>query len=156
MSARQPAVAVKFVVVEMVLADQLGILRAASGHAVAHIEDDQSISPVREIGEPILHLQVVQITAAGHGSVLGFHADDRRILRFPARNFLGMFHILKIDDAQRARGIVGKVNVVTIDVGAVHAAADRRRVFGKNFQMRWHRRCRGRRCRSCGSKLPRA
>src|SRR5580692_9022437 len=57
--AGQPAVAVKLVMVEAVLAHQLGILRAPAGHAVAHIEDDQSVSPVGEIGEAVLHLQVV-------------------------------------------------------------------------------------------------
>src|SRR5271167_2190865 len=122
--------------VEVVLADQLGILRAASGHAVTDIEDDQSITPVREIGETVFHLQVVQITPAGHRAVLGFHADGGGILRLPARDFFRMFHILKINHAHRARGIVGEIHVVTIDVGAVHAAADRRGVFGKNFQMR--------------------
>src|SRR5580700_8780833 len=39
-SARQPAVSIKLVMVEVILADQFGILRAAAGHAVAHIEDD--------------------------------------------------------------------------------------------------------------------
>ncbi len=69
MRARQPAVAVKLVVVEAVLADQFRILRTAAGHAVAHIEDDQPISPVRQIGKAIFHLQVVQIAAAGERSM---------------------------------------------------------------------------------------
>ncbi len=63
-------------------------------------------------------------------------ADDGRILRFPAGDLLRMFQILKIDDAQRSCSVVGDVDVVAINVGAVHAAGDGRRVFGKNFQMR--------------------
>src|SRR5271163_2690028 len=47
-----------------------------------------------------------------------------------------MLHILKINNAHRSGGIVGEVNVVAINVGAVHATRDRGRVFGKNFQMR--------------------
>ena len=46
-----------------------------------------------------------------------------------------MFRVLKVDNSERASRIVGEVYVVPIHVSAVYAAADRRRVFGKNFQM---------------------
>src|ERR1022692_1429483 len=97
--AGQPTVSIKLVVVEVVLADQLGILRGAPAHAIADIEDDQSIAPVGQIGQPIFHLEVVQITPAGHRSALGVNGDDGRILSLPACDLLGMFRILEINDA---------------------------------------------------------
>src|SRR5580704_4556025 len=130
MRTRQPTISIQFVMVEVVLADQLGILRAAAAHAVAHIEDDQSISPVRQVSQAVFHLQVMQVPSAGHRSVHRVNADGGRILRFPARHFLGMFRILKINDAERSRGIVGDVYVVAINVGAMHSTRDRRRIFG--------------------------
>src|SRR5579859_4999873 len=47
-----------------------------------------------------------------------------------------MLHILKIDDAQRSGRIVGDVNVMSVYVGAVHAAGDGGGVFGENLEMR--------------------
>src|SRR5690348_7339201 len=126
----EPAVSVKLVMIEVILGDELGILRAAAGHPVAHIENHETIAPVGEIGEAVLYLQVVQITSARHGSDLGVDGDDGGIFGLPAGDFLGMFHVLKIDDAQRAGRIVGNVGVMSVNVGAVDAAGDGRSVFG--------------------------
>src|SRR5580704_18292566 len=135
MCSSQPAIAIKFVVIEAILADQFGIFRAAAAHAVTHVEDDQAIAPVSQISQAIFYLQVVQITSAGHRSHFCVQGDDGRILGLPACNFFGMFGVLKINDAQRAGGVVSQIYVVPVDVRAVHAAADGGRVFGENFQM---------------------
>ena len=58
------------------------------------------------------------------------------IFRLPAGHFLGMLRVLEVDDAQRSGGIVGEIDVVAIDVSAVHAAAHGRGVFGKHLEMR--------------------
>ena len=136
MRSRQPAVAVKFVVIEVILADQFGILRTTSSHAVADVEDDQPVAPVGEVCNAIFDLQVVQIATTRHRSHLGIQRDHRRVFHLEPRNLLGMLRVLKINDAQRARRIVGKIHVMTVDVSAVHPAADRRRVLGEHLQMR--------------------
>src|SRR6516162_2883565 len=115
--------------VEAVLTDELWILRSASSHPIADIENDQSITPVGEIRDPVSHLQVVEIAPTRHRSNLGIDRHDRRILRLPARDLLGMFYVLEVDNPQRAGCIVGEINVMAIDVSAVNAAADCRRIF---------------------------
>ena len=59
--ARQPAIAVQLVVIKTKLAHKLRFLRAAAFDAVADIQNDQSVSPVSEIGQTVLYLQVMQI-----------------------------------------------------------------------------------------------
>src|SRR5580692_6641904 len=107
--------------------------------AVANVKDHHAIAPVRQVGEPIEHLNVVKV-AADHGeSAAGFlrnrNAHLRGTLYLPTRHFLGIFHVGEIDNAKRAGGIVGEIHVVSVDVGAVHAAGYRGAVFGNNFGM---------------------
>ena len=104
--------------IEVILAYELGIFGTSSCHAIADVENDQSIAPVGEISETVFDLQIVEITAAGHRSLFGVNADDGGILRFPASHLFGMFRILEIDNAQRSRRVVGDVDVVSINVRA--------------------------------------
>src|SRR5262252_904371 len=60
----KPAVAVEFVVVHTILTDQLRFLRTAPFDSAADIQDNQTVSPVSQICESILHLYVVQVSPA--------------------------------------------------------------------------------------------
>src|SRR5437016_7077487 len=129
MRAGEPAIAVKLVVIETKLADELRMLGTPAFDSRAHVENDQTIVPVSEISEPVFNLKIVQITAANLFAFFGANHRGRRILSLPARDFLRIFHVRKIDYAQRPGGIVSQVNVMSVDECAVHAAGNGRGVF---------------------------
>src|SRR5580704_6713268 len=115
------------------------MLGTSAFDAVANIEDHDAIAPVRQVGEPIEHLHVVKV-AADHGeSATGFLRNRDAHLGgtfyLPTRHFFGIFHVGEIDNAQRAGGIVGEIDVMSVDVGAMHAAGYRGGVLGNDFGM---------------------
>ena len=61
MRAREPAVAVKLVVIETELTNELRVFGTAAFDSRADIENDQTIVPVGEISEPVLHLQIMKV-----------------------------------------------------------------------------------------------
>ena len=69
MGAREPAIAVKFVMIKTQLADKLRILRTAAFHSRADVENDQAIVPVSEICQTIFNLKIVNIAS---GDVVAF------------------------------------------------------------------------------------
>src|SRR3984893_18048020 len=110
---------------------------AAALEAIAHIENDDAVAPVSEIGETILDLQIVQITTGGRDA-FAFRQSDLHLagaFDLPARNLLGIFYVGEIDDPHGAGCIVGEVDVMGIDVGTMDAAGDRGGVFGNNLWM---------------------
>ena len=54
--SREPAVAVKLVVIETKLTDKLRILRTAAFQSRANVENHQAIVPVSEIRKTVFHL----------------------------------------------------------------------------------------------------
>ena len=100
MGAREPAVAVKLVVVKMQLTYQLRMFRAASLHAVANVENHQAVAPIGEISETIFDLQIMQVAtnkfavAARRGYRCRYCASD-----FPTRHFFRMLHVREINHA---------------------------------------------------------
>src|SRR5579864_2297112 len=78
----------------------------------------------------------MQVAAARHRSHLGIQRDNRWVLYLKSRNFLRMLRVLEIDDTHRAGRIIGEIDIMTIDIGAVHAAANRGRVLREHLQMR--------------------
>ena len=93
---------VQCVEVVFVLGHQLGVGRAAALHAVAHVEDHQSVVPVRQIREAILDVDVVQ-GPAGIGPIGA-----------PLPHFLRMRWIADVHHMHGAGAVVGQV-----DMGAV-------------------------------------
>ena len=106
--------------VEVVLGPrhELRTLGTAALHPVAHVENHESVVPVRQIGEAVGDHHVVQV------------ASGLRLLGLPARDLLGVVRIADVDHPQRSRGVVRDVGVALVDVGAVHAAAHGLRVLG--------------------------
>ena len=136
MSAREPAVAVKFVVIEAQLAYELRMFRTPALDAFAHIENHQPIAPVSEIRQTVDHLQIVQVTT-NHFRVsrTGCNRGRYFIGNFPTRHFLRIPDVGEINNAHRAGGVIRQVDVVTIDKRTMNSARDRRRVFRNWFWM---------------------
>ena len=92
-------VAIERLEVVLVLRNELRVLGAPAAHAVADIENDEPVVPVAEVGQAILHVDVVQHPAGGAAG------------RFPARHLLRGHRVADVDDAHRAGGVVGQVHV---------------------------------------------
>src|SRR5687768_9702974 len=99
MRAREPAIAVKLVVIKTQLTDKLWVFRAAALDAGADVKNHQAVVPISEISQAILHLEIVQITPGGR---LGFFStNESGVLRFglPTRDLLRILYVREIDDA---------------------------------------------------------
>ena len=136
MRARKPAVPVEFVVIKTKLADELRMLGTAAFQPRANIQNYQAVMPVSEISQPVFDVEIVQVAANHFFALLGANRGSGWILSLPARDFFWIFHVGKIDHAHRSGRVVGQVNVVAVDKGAVHAAGNRRGVFRNQFRMR--------------------
>src|SRR4030081_3489790 len=112
--------------VETQLADKFRMLGAASPDPFAYIQNHQTIAPVSEISEPILDLQIVEVTADNFpiATGRGYHCGHLTG-NFPPRHFLRILHIGKVDNAHGTCGIVGQVNKMTVNKSAVYSARHR-------------------------------
>ena len=97
----------------LVLGDQLRVLRAAALHPVPDVEDHQPVVPIAQIGQPILHVDVVDVIPRLAGR------------RLPARHLPRLIGIADVDHPERAGRIVGEIDVAPVDERAVHAAGHR-------------------------------
>src|ERR1700726_880775 len=131
----EPTVAVELVMIKFVLRHKLRMLRAAAFHSISYVEDNKAITPVSKVCKAILHVQIVKIASVRHRSHGTGNHRSRWVLNLPARHFLGILRILKIDYAQRACRIVGNVHVVRVDERAVHPTRHGLGIFRKDFQM---------------------
>ena len=116
-----PGVGLRQVV--LVLGNQLGALGRATLHAVADIENDEPVVPVRQIGEAVHHHDVVQVAAR-----LG-------LFGLPAADFLRVIRILDADHPHRPGRVVGDVCVPLIHVAGVHATGDGFVVVGDDLRV---------------------
>src|SRR5438132_9194265 len=122
--------------IEVKLADHLGVFRTAALHAVTDVENHQTVAPVSEIGQPILNLQIMKIPAPHLIAFTGFDYRSDFIRHFPARDLFWILNVSKIYDAHRSGSIIRQVDVMAVHEGAVHAARDCRGVFGDWLGMR--------------------
>src|SRR4030095_14612746 len=83
-------VAVKLVEIVLVLGDELRIVGTPALNTVPHIDDDQPVVPVAQIGDPILHITIGTVVALLVAA--GAEAGD----------FLGMIGIVDVNDVQDA------------------------------------------------------
>ena len=103
---------------------ELGVLGAAALHAVADVENHEPVVPIRQRRQAVADVDVVERTA-------GFRA-----LHLPAGDLFGVIRIANIDDAHRAGGVVGEVDVAALDVGTVDAARHRFGELGDRLGVR--------------------
>ena len=76
--------AVKRVQIVLELGDQLRVLGAAALDSVPHVEDHQAVVPVAQIGQAVLHVDVVQHPPRGPAEhPLGLQRVRRRDFRRP-------------------------------------------------------------------------
>ena len=117
-AARKLHLLVELVQVVLVLQYELRMLRRAALDPAADIEDDEAIVPVRQRGETVPHVDVVE------------HASGLRTLHLPARHLPGVVRVAEIDHPHRPRRVIREVHVPLVHVGAVHTARDRFRELG--------------------------
>src|SRR6185295_359288 len=131
MRAREPAVAVESMMIKAQLADELRVLRAATLHAVAHVENYQTIAPIGEIRQTIFDLYIMQVATNDFPVALSGGNRRRNLTgNLPARYFFRMLHIGEINHAHGTRGVIRQVHIMTLDKRAMHAARNSFGVFG--------------------------
>src|SRR5258705_8196242 len=98
MGACEPAVAVEFMMIKAQLADELRVLRAATLHAIAHVENYQAVAPIGEIRQTIFDLYIMQVATDNFPVALS-GGNRRRYLtgELPARYFFRMLRIGKVN-----------------------------------------------------------
>jgi len=111
------------------------MLRAAAFNALANIEDDETIAPVREIRKAVNYLNIVKIASEGGYTFRKSDLNVGGIFELPACDFFGIFYVSEIDHPERTSGVISQINVMRIDVGAVNAASDCCGVLRENFRM---------------------
>ena len=110
------------------LAPELRLRWGAALDPVADVEDHEPVVPVRHVGEPVAHVDVVQ------------HAR-RRTVGLPARNLARILRVADVDHAQRAGRVVGEIDVcavlrLRVHVRRVHATGHRLRELGDRLWVR--------------------
>ena len=56
-------------------------------------------------------------------------------MHFPSRHLAWGVHVLEVDDPQRAGGVVGEIDVVTVDERAMYTSTHRFGVLGEDLGM---------------------
>ncbi len=96
--SREPAVAVKFMMIKAQLADELRVLRAATLQAIAHVENYQAIAPISEISQTIFDLHIMQVATNNFPFALSSGNRGRyRAGKLPARYFFRMLYIGEVN-----------------------------------------------------------
>src|SRR5262249_18335459 len=98
----KPAVAVEFVVVHTILTDQLRLLRTPPFDSAADIQNNQAVSPVSQVCEPVFHLNIVQVSSASqYFTIRTGQLSSHRDVRLPPRNLLWILYVFEIDNSHR-------------------------------------------------------
>src|ERR1051325_12007460 len=118
----QPAVAIKLVMSETQLTHKLRTLRTSAFQSRANVENHEAMVPVSEIRQTILDVDVVNVSPGYCFPFLRADGCSKRILSLPACYFFRVLDVGEIDHAQRARSVIGEVNVMLIDKRAMNAA----------------------------------
>ena len=105
-------VTIQRIQVVLVLRDELRVLRAASLDAVADVENHQTLVPVAQVGQPVLHIDVVHVVSGLVGPGL------------PPGHLPRLVRIPDVDHPKRAGRVVGEIHVAPVDEGAVHTTGD--------------------------------
>ena len=113
-------------------AHELGVIRAPALDPGPDVENDGAVFEVRQIGEAVLDLDIVEISAGGGpGLLIG---EQVRVLDLPVTNLAGIAGVAEIDHPHHPGAVVGQVDVVSVDEGAVDPRGHRRGVLGEHLR----------------------
>src|SRR5262245_41705843 len=97
MGAGQPAIAIKLVMIETKLADELRMLGTAAFQSGADVQNNDSIVPICEICEAIFDVKIMQVATCDLFAFFGAHGADDGILSLPPCNFFRVLNVGEIN-----------------------------------------------------------